>query len=197
MVVNHARNSPSFSLLEAARQFFECGSASFLLAPALHVFQIDPRWLTPADKNCLIEIGAGLPVDVSGKSILHTVGRRKQAKFPALDFDFFRNHWKLLADLHRSSRELEEEMGARRVSEISGFAWLEAQPTQDVLDPIPMEIISDHVEIAGAVKPCGVNGNDRAAHQNRTDSGSFKVPRHKAPKFLLAASGPVRWVHHL
>jgi hypothetical protein len=42
MVFGHATRGSSFSLPKAARQFFECRSASFLLAPALNVFQIDP-----------------------------------------------------------------------------------------------------------------------------------------------------------
>jgi hypothetical protein len=57
--------------------------------------------------------------------------------------------------------------------EIPGLAWLKAQGAQDILDSIPMEIIRDHVEIAGPVKPIGVDCNDRASHQNRTDSGTF------------------------
>lgn len=99
MVISHATGGSSFSLPKAARQFFECRSASFLLAPALNVF--------------------------------------------------------------------------------------------------PMEIIRDHVEIAGSVKPFGIDCNDRASDENRTDSGSFKVPRHISPKFSLGASRPIGWFHHL
>ena len=51
-------------------------------------------------------------MDISGKSILHAVGRRKQAKFPAFDFDFFGSHWKFLADFYRTPWELKKEMGA-------------------------------------------------------------------------------------
>jgi hypothetical protein len=136
-------------------------------------------------------------MDISGKSILHAVGRRKQAKFPAFDFDFFGSHWKFLADFHRTPWELKKEMGARRMSEIPGLAWLKAQATQDILDSIPMEIIRNDVEIAGAVKPFSVDCNDRASDKNRTDSGSFKVPRHITPKFPLGASRPIGWFHHL
>lgn len=127
MVLEHTGGGPSFSLPKAACQLFECRSASFLLAPALNVDQIDPRWLTAANKNGLVEIGAGFPVDISGKSILHAVGRRKQAKFSTFDFDFFRSHRELLADLHRPPWELKKEMGARRMSKIPGLAWLKAQ----------------------------------------------------------------------
>lgn len=136
-------------------------------------------------------------MDISGESILHAVGRRKQAKFPAFDFDFFRSHGIFLADLHRSPWELKKEMGARRMSEIPGLAWLKAQATQDIFDSIPMEIIRDHVEIAGSVKPFGIDCNDRASDKNRTDSGPFKVPRHITPKFPLGASRSIWWFHHL
>jgi len=136
-------------------------------------------------------------MDISGKSILHAVGRRKKAKFPAFDFDFCRSHGIFLADFHRSPWKLKEEMGARRMSEIPGLAWLKAQATQDILDTIPMKIIRDHVEIAGSVKPCGVDCNDRASDKNRTDSGSFKVPGYILPKFPLGASRPIGWFHHL
>ncbi len=41
MVFGHATSGSSFSLPKAARQFFECRSASFLLAPALNVFPME------------------------------------------------------------------------------------------------------------------------------------------------------------
>lgn len=41
LLLSHATGGSSFSLPKAARQFFECRSAPFLLAPALNVFQID------------------------------------------------------------------------------------------------------------------------------------------------------------
>jgi hypothetical protein len=123
---------------KTAHQFFECGRASFLLAPALDVFQVDPGWLTSANQDRLVVIGARFPVDISGKPVLHTVSRRKQVKFPALDFDFFRSHGKLLADLHRPPWKLKKEMGARRMSKIPGLAWLKAQAKQDFLDSVSM-----------------------------------------------------------
>ncbi len=43
MVLSNATSGSSFSLPKAARQFFECRSPPFLLAPALNVLQIDPR----------------------------------------------------------------------------------------------------------------------------------------------------------
>ena len=124
-----------------------CLVCSFALAPQAHRLHVDSLGLSQADEGCLIEVGARFPVDVSGHAVFDAVGGGKKSQSATIDFQLIRNDRKFITNLNRASGEFEEEMGAFRVFEISGFRVLEAQMFQHLRECLVVRSIQDEVEI--------------------------------------------------
>jgi len=78
-------------------------SASLTQAPSAHGIKVHPLALPTADQKRLIEVRAGLPVNVAGQAVFHAVGWGEQSKCAPFNLNFRWNHRILLTVLLRCS----------------------------------------------------------------------------------------------
>jgi hypothetical protein len=52
-----------------------------------------------------------------------------------------------------------------------------------------------HIQIARAIKPCGVDRDDRSSNEHGVNAFTLKMPGHKLPCLFLGAFFPVGYLH--